>query len=285
MEQFKIIDITALYIFLHSHFCGLHMAVLLLQGNDMLKSSLYTSFFVIVSAYCLFFSSLRVKVQNRVDFFVELWLIFLRIAIVILAAFYLKKLISNFLEVQEDSHVWDILYSKFTNFKSFHTLIYTCAVVFDFLPWSSIKKLFKSFLIPFAILSILNVCNRWITDAVESCSKEIEERMPTPEKDDNSSDESDSGVENSDSKRQEKTVTDLDLIDKEIKSKLECKDGNDDVFLMFLRHFKAEPAIFYNISQMVVFGVMAALIMRLKFLFTTQLCIVSSLMMNTSYYA
>lgn len=253
----------------------------------MLKSSLYASFFVIVSAYCLFFSSLRVKVQNRVDLFVEIWLIFLRISIAILAAFYLKKLISNFLEVQEDSHVWDILYSKFTNFKTFHTLIYTCAVVFDFLPWSSIKKLFKSFLIPFAILSISNVCNRWITDAVEDCKKEIDDRMPTIERDDNTSDESDSGVENSDSKRQEKTITDLDVIDKEIKSKLKCEVEvvNEDVLLMFLRHFKAEPAIFYNISQMVVFGVMAALIMRLKFLFTTQLCIVSSLMMNTSYYA
>ncbi|KAJ8703767.1 hypothetical protein PYW07_013061 [Mythimna separata] len=286
MEQFRIIDIKALCIFLHSHFCGLHMAVLLLQGNDMLKSSLYVSFFVIVSAYCLFFSSLRVKVQNRVDLFVELWLILLRIAIVILAAFYLKKLISNFLEVQEDSHVWDILYSKFTNFKTFHTLIYTCAVVFDFLPWSSVKKLFKSFLIPFAVLSILNVCNRWVTDAVEDLTKEIDARTPKLEKDSNISDESDSGVENSDSKlRQRKPVTDLDVIDKEIKSKLQCESDDGDVLLMFLRHLKAEPAIFYNISQMAVFGVMAALIMRLKFLFTTQLCVVSSLMMNTRYYA
>lgn len=261
------------------------MAVLLLQGNDMLKSSLYVSFFVIVCAYCMFFSSLRVKVHNRVDLLVELWLIFLRIAIAIIAAFYLKKLISNFLEVQEDSHVWDILYSKFTNFKTFHTLIYTCAVVFDFLPWSTIKKLFKSFLIPFAVLSILNVCNRWVTDAVQDLAKEIEERTPTIEKDDNTSDESDSGVENSDSKlRQRKPVSDLDVIDKEIKSKMECESEDSDVLVMFLRHLKAEPAIFYNISQMAVFGVMAALVMRLKFLFTTQLCVVSSLMMNTSYY-
>lgn len=252
----------------------------------MLKSSLYASFFVIVSTYCLFFSSLRVKVHNRVDLFVELWLILLRIAIVVLAAFYLKKMISNFLEVEEDSHVWDILYSKFTNFKTFHTLIYTCAVVFDFLPWSSIKKLFKSFLIPFAALSILNVCNRWITDAVEDCRKEIDDRTRTIEKESNISDESDSGVENSDSKlNQRKPVTDLDVVDKEIKSKFEENDKEDDVFLMFLRRIKAEPAIFYNISQMAVFGVMAALIMRLKFLFTTQLCVVSSLMMNTSYYA
>nr|XP_049703808.1 C-mannosyltransferase dpy-19 [Helicoverpa armigera] len=288
MEQFRVIDVKALCIFLHSHFCGLHMAILLLQGNDMLKSSLYASFFVIVSAYSLFFSSLRIKVQNRVDLFVELWLICLRIAIVIFAAFYLKKLISNFLEVQEDSHVWDILYSKFTNYKSFHTLIYTCSDVFDFLPFSTIKKLFKSFLIPFVILSILNVCNRWISDAATECRKEIDDLTPTIEKDGEISDESDSGIENSDTKlRKRKNVTDLDLIDKEIKTKLDCKNDieNADVVIMFLKHLKAEPAIFYNISQTVVYGVMAVLVMRLKMLFTTQLCVLSAIMMNSNYYA
>lgn len=255
----------------------------------MLKSSLYASFFIIVSAYCMFFSSLRVKVHNRVDLCVEAWLILLRIAIVIFTSFYLKKLISNFLEVQEDSHVWDLLYSKFTNFKSFHTLIYTCSDVFDFLPWRSVKKLFQSFLIPYVFLSILNVCNHWISIAVIECRKEIDDRTPTIEKDGNISDESDSGIENSDTKlRQRKVITDLDVIDKQIKSKMDCDseiDEGGDVLLMFLRHLRAEPAIFYNISQMVVFGIMAALVMRLKMLFVTQLCVVSSLMMNTSYYA
>uniref|UniRef100_A0A2H1VG96 SFRICE_004681 n=1 Tax=Spodoptera frugiperda TaxID=7108 RepID=A0A2H1VG96_SPOFR len=282
MEQFRIIDVKALCIFLHSHFCGLHMAVLLLQGNDMLKSSLYASYFVIVSAYCLFFSSLRLKVQNRVDLFVEIWLIFLRIAIVTLAAFYLKKVLSNFLNVEEDSHVWDILYSKFTNFKSFHTLIYTCTAVFDFLPWSSIQKMFKSFLIPFAILSVANMCNYWVSNAVDSCEKEIDDRSSKKDKDGDISDESDSGIENSDLKK-DKNVTDLDVIDKEIKSKVE-EEETSDVLILVLRHIKAEPAIFYNISQMFVYGVMAALVMRLKLLFTTHLCIVAGIMMNSKYY-
>ncbi|CAH0599343.1 unnamed protein product [Chrysodeixis includens] len=281
MEQIRVIDIKALCIFLHSHFCGLHMAVLLLQGNDMLKSSLYASFFLVVSIYCLFFSSLRIKVQNRVDLFVEAWLVVLRIAIVIVASVYIKKLISNFLEVEEDSHVWDILYSKFTNYKSFHTMIYTCSDVFDFLPWSTVKNLFKSFLIPFVLLGVVNVCHRWASDAVEECKKEIKEQT-AEEKDGNITDESDSGIENSDTKLR-KDVTDLDVIDKGVKSNLECS-GERDLLLMYLRHLRAEPAIFYNISQMAVFGVMATLVMRLKILFITQLCVVSSLMMNTSYY-
>ncbi|KAH9630561.1 hypothetical protein HF086_016065 [Spodoptera exigua] len=283
MEQFRIIDIKALCIFLHSHFCGLHMAVFFLQGNDMLKSSLYASYFFIVSLYCLCFSSLKLKVQNRVDLFVELWLILLKIAIVTVAAFYLKKVFSNYLEVEEDSHVWDILYSKFTNYKSFHTLIYTCTAVFDFLPLSTIKKLFKSFLIPFAVLSIANLLNYWLSTASASCRKEMEDRNKRTDKDGDISDESDSGIENSDSKRLEKNITDLDVIDKEIKSKVE-EEETSDVLILLLRHIKAEPAIFYNISQMVVYGVMAALVMRLKLLFTTHLCIVAAIMMNSKYY-
>lgn len=247
----------------------------------MLKSSLYASFFLVVSIYCLFFSSLRIKVQNRVDLFVEAWLVVLRIAIVIVASVYIKKLISNFMEVEEDSHVWDILYSKFTNYKSFHTMIYTCSDVFDFLPWSTVKNLFKSFLIPFVLLSVVNVCHRWASDAAEDCKKEISDETPV-EKDGNTTDESDSGIENSDTKLR-KRITDLDVIDKGVKSNLEC-EGEQDLLLMYLRHLRAEPAIFYNISQMAVFGVMAALVMRLKILFVTQLCVVSSLMMNTSYY-
>ncbi|XP_075989352.1 protein C-mannosyl-transferase DPY19L1 [Anticarsia gemmatalis] len=282
MEQLRIIDIKSLCIFLHSHFCGLHMAVLLLQGNDMLKSSLYASFFLIVSVYCLFFSSFRIKVQNRIDIFVEAWLVLLRIAIVIFASIYTKKLISNFLEVQEDSHIWDILYSKFTNFKSFHTMIYTCSEVFDFLPWSSVKKLLKSCLIPFALLSVVNMCTYWVSCSISLCKKET--ATPTIEKE-NISDESDSGIENSDTKlRKRKLVTDLDLIDRDLKSKIDQGVENEDYWLLFLKNLRVDPGVFYSISQMVVFGIMALLVMRLKLLFVTQMCVVSGLMMNTSYY-
>ncbi|CAB3222459.1 unnamed protein product [Arctia plantaginis] len=289
MEQLRIIDVKSLCIFLHSHFCGLHMAVLLLQGNDMLKSSLYASFFLIVSCYCLFFSSFRIKIQNRMDLFVEAWLVLLRIAIVTVASLYLKKIISNFLEVQEDSHIWDILYSKLTNFKTFHTLIYTCTEVFDFLPFSTIQKLLRSFLIPFVLLGIVNVCHYWVSNSVKETEKEIEDEINKIEKDGDISDESDSGIENSDTKTsKENAVTDLDLLDKEIKSKIECKENTSverDLLILFLRNLRVDPGIFYSISQMVVFGVMAVFVMRLKLLFVPQMCVVSSLMMNSSYYA
>ncbi|KAJ0169881.1 hypothetical protein K1T71_014487 [Dendrolimus kikuchii] len=285
MEQLKIIDLKTLCIFLHSHFCGLHMAVLLLQGNDMLKSSLYMSFFIVISMYCLFFSSLRIKVQNRYDLFVEMWLVTLRLALAILTSFYLKKNISDFLNVQEDTHIWDILYSKFSNFKNFHTLLYTCSEVFDFLPLSTIKNVTKTFLLPTVLLCTGNMCGFWVVNAMKSEIK-IE---TTDNKKRELEEESDSGIENNaDSKltcvdnklKRRKTVNDLDVIDKQLKDDID----SDDQCVNFLKNLNIEPAIFFNISQMFVFAFMAFLVMRLKLLFVTQMCVVCSLVANINYY-
>lgn len=304
MEQLKIIDLKSLCMLLHSHFCGLHMALLLLQGNDMLKSSLYSSFFIVVSAYCLFFSSLRVKVENRLDLFVEIWLILLRIGIVICASLYLKKIISDFLDVQDDSHIWDILYAKFTSYRNFHVLLYICSDVFDFLPFSSVKKMFFSQLIPLVVLSVFLVCNYWIANALCGFRKEMseiddknnevdkdgeeksetEDKSKVQDKDSSSkSDDEDSGIENTSETVRKRRKNDLDALDKDVKTQATIEKTNDRL-LCFLKNLNIEPAIFYNISQMIVYGVMAALIMRLKLLFVPQMCVVSALMLNKTYY-
>lgn len=256
------------------------MAVLLLQGNDMLKSSLYTSFFLVVSAYCLFFSSLKIKIRNRFDLAIESWLVILRIAIVICASIYLKKVISNFLEVEEDTHVWELLYSKLTNYKSFHTLIYTCSDVFDFLPLHSLVKMFESLLIPFVILSMIYVSGDWIRSGYVRAQKYYESAAEKPvilkkSKTDENSD--DSGIENNTDSKKNVDVNSLDVT-------LQEKDVLiNDHWLFYLKNVYIDAAIFYNISQMVVFGLMAVLVMRLKLLFSTQMCVVSSLMFGKRY--
>lgn len=274
MEQLKIIDMKAFCIFLHSHFCGLHMAVLLLQGNDMLKSSLYVSFFFSVSAYCLFFNAFRVKVETTVDLFVEAWLVLLRISIVVCSSIYIKKLINEFLDVQEDSHIWELLYSKFSDYKNFHTLMYTCSDVYDFLPWSSVFNLLKSFLIPYVLFNGVNVVGYWFFNAWEVIdNKEEKEEKPAQ-------DDEDSGIEsnaNTDNKVKRK------LINKDKGDKVEEGAETKDWLVQFVKSIEIEPHVFYGLAQMVVYGVMAVLIMRLKLLFVTQMCIVSALLMNTKY--
>ncbi|CAH2101419.1 unnamed protein product [Euphydryas editha] len=256
MEQLRIIDIKTFSLFLYSHFCSLHTAVLLLQGNDMLKCSLYTTFLITISVYCLFLSYLRIKIKNRIDLIVESWLVILRILIAVSLSWYLKKLFSEYLEIEEDSHVWDILYSKFTNYKTFHTLIYTCSEVFDFLQISSIINMTKSLLIPFVLLSCINMVFHWHRDSIKSCENEILS-------------------ENTNKDNDESVVEDSVVVKEEKKF---------DILLLYLKNLRIESAVFYNISQMVVYGVMAALVMRLKLLFSTQMCLVSSLIVNKEYY-
>ncbi|KAG6463175.1 hypothetical protein O3G_MSEX013716 [Manduca sexta] len=261
MEQLRIIDLKSLCIFLHSHFGGLHMAILLLQGNDMLKSSLYSSLFLVVSAYCLFFSSLRIKVKTNWDLVVEAWLILLRLSIILLASVYLKQLICDFLELKEDAHVWEILYSKFTNFKNFHTMLYTCSAVFDFMPLKTVFKLCKSLLIPTTVFAIANVCNYVLRNAYNDWTKE----MNKPEKDSNIED-SDSGIENSDRKDEK------------------CNSEELGSVVVLARCVKVDPAVVFNVAQLVAYALLAALVMRLKLLLVPQMCIVSSLLMNHNYY-
>ncbi|XP_063391046.1 protein C-mannosyl-transferase DPY19L1 [Cydia fagiglandana] len=254
MEQLKIIDLKALCIFLHSHFCGLHMAVLLLQGNDMLKTSLYTSFFLVVSTYCLFFSSFRIKVQNRLDLFVEAWLVILRLLIVITSSFYLKHLISDFLEIEDDTHVWDILYSKFTSYKNFHTLLYTCSEVFDFLPLSTVVNMTKTCLIPMVVFGVCVRVYSWFGEEKKTEKKEVLE-------------DEDSGIENNaDSK--EKNDVEMDMTDSTVR---------------YLRRLKIEPDVVYQVAQLCVFAILAALVMRLKLLLGMQLCVVSALAVNANH--
>ncbi|XP_046975494.1 probable C-mannosyltransferase DPY19L1 [Vanessa cardui] len=265
MEQLKIIDVKTFSLILYSHFCSLHTAVLLLQGNDMLKCSLYTTFLITISVYCLFLSYLRIKVQSHLDLLIETWLVILRILLVVCLSWYLKKLFSDYLEVEEDSHVWDILYSKFTDYKSFHTMIYTCSEVFDFLQVKSVVNMMRSLLIPLVLVSCVNVVRYWQRTARNSCAREMEGVCERDEKQGKIDDE-DSGIENN-----------TEVVPKKEPAKI-------DPLLLYLRNLQVESAIFYNISQMVVYGVMAVLVMRLKLLFSTHMCLVSSLIFNRKYY-
>ncbi|KAL4714815.1 hypothetical protein ACJJTC_002674 [Scirpophaga incertulas] len=275
MEQLYIIDNKSLCILLHAHFCGLHMAVLLLQGNDMLKTSLYASFFVTVSIYCLFFSNLRIKIVNRLDIFMEAWFVTLRMGIAICSSLYIKKVITEFVGVEEDSHIWDLLFSKFNKeYVNFHTLMYTCSAAYTFLPIETVVNICKTSLIPSVLTAIFLALHRWLQNGLQSRIKKVEDMSKK------NHDEEDSGIENADTKSKKKKKRksfDGDSIDKD-------RPGGRDEWLVFLRHLKIEADVFYCIAQLIVYGVMAVLVMRLKLLFVTQLCIVSGLLMKTKYY-
>lgn len=273
MEQIRVIDTKTLCVLLHSHFCGLHTAILLLQGNDMLKSSLYASFFAVVSVYALLFSSFRLKVENRLDVFVEAWLVLLRLSIVTCLSVYLKSAIGDFFEMKEDGHVWELLASKLTDYKSFHTMIYTCSEVFDFLPLGSFVRSIGGALLPSALTAIALATNYTIKETRSKIERKIDKEIDV-----NSDDGSDSGIDSSDVKTKKSGVT---IKEEERDSDIdEIRDG----LVRYVKGLSIDPAVCYNLMQLVAYGLMAGLVMRLKLLFVPQLCIISSLLFNTEYH-
>lgn len=72
------------------------------------------------------------------------------------------------------AHIFDILRAKLTNFKSFHTLLYTCSAEFDFLPISTIDELTKTCLIPTVAAVIGLVFYRWVKNFFQWRQKTLE---------------------------------------------------------------------------------------------------------------
>ncbi|GMS88643.1 hypothetical protein PENTCL1PPCAC_10818, partial [Pristionchus entomophagus] len=58
-------------------------------------------------------------------------------------------------EVEDDAHIGEILRSKFTDFASFHTRLYTCSAEFGFIQQETLEKLTNTGLLPTALTSFL----------------------------------------------------------------------------------------------------------------------------------
>lgn len=197
MEQLYIIDKKTLDMFLHGHYGGLHIAIIL-QANGMLKSSFFVSFYITVFIYRVFFSNYRIQVRTHTDLFMESCLVVLRVALVIAASIWVKQFLSDFFDTHDDTHIVDILYSKFTNFKSFHTMLYTCSSVFDFLSIYVFYKLILTGLLQTVAFAIINILIYWVTNSITT--SEIKKYMKELSKAENKN-ENAKEAENSDAKK------------------------------------------------------------------------------------
>ena len=123
-------------------------SVALMFGNEMLFTSWLFS--------CLLAALI---ITLPLDTIFEQLPIMLRILTRVISFFgltYVAKVsIAKAFDVQDDAHVFELLKSKFTDFKNFHTLLYTCAVEFDFLGWEMPYKTTVTLLLPSAVLACI----------------------------------------------------------------------------------------------------------------------------------
>jgi len=136
---------------------GLLHAVALMFGNEMLFTSWMFSCLLAALLVSLPLHSLLAKMPFLLCAIAQVVLFF---GITFLA----KITITKAFLVQDDAHVFELLKSKFTDFRSFHTLLYTCAVEFDFLGWEMPGKISATLLLPSAALAVLVLLSSVLRD-------------------------------------------------------------------------------------------------------------------------
>merc|ERR1719430_1005219 len=139
---------------------GLLHAVALMFGNEMLFTSWMFSCLLAALLVSLPLHTLLAKMPFLLCAIAQVILFF---GITFLA----KITITKAFLVQDDAHVFELLKSKFTDFRSFHTLLYTCAVEFDFLGWEMPGKISATLLLPSAAIAVLVLLSSVLRDLWE----------------------------------------------------------------------------------------------------------------------
>lgn len=157
--------------FSHFVFTTQIIALLILKWIRIIPNSLYSSIFIvhcwsiviamcITDFYTLFDSlylcllltskafSLTEKVSRVIG---KTFQTIIEIVLTIAWTVDLKSLHSTLSE--NNAHVFNLLKAKLTNYKDFHTMLYTCSPEFDFLQYRNYEIIIKTLLLPTAILA------------------------------------------------------------------------------------------------------------------------------------
>ncbi|KAI1729167.1 q-cell neuroblast polarization domain-containing protein [Ditylenchus destructor] len=121
---------------------------LLLFGNSLLVNSLFST--SLLTLWIIYASR---PLLQRITF--RPLYVILNIALYLTSVLGLKWGISKLFNIRDDTHIADILFSKFTKYATFHTRLYTCAQEFDFIEYDTIRKLTQSWLLPICAISFV----------------------------------------------------------------------------------------------------------------------------------
>lgn len=143
-----------------THMISLAVCFLLMFGNAMLLTSFYAS--SLVSIWIII--ALRDRISQIFKPGVVTWLV--QSLAWISSTVLLKFILSTVLGASDDAHISALIKSKFTSYKDFHTMMYTCAAEFDFIELETLVRYLKTLLLPINVFVVAVIAVKTIQDIV-----------------------------------------------------------------------------------------------------------------------
>uniref|UniRef100_A0A8C2HEM9 Dpy-19-like 1, like (H. sapiens) n=1 Tax=Cyprinus carpio TaxID=7962 RepID=A0A8C2HEM9_CYPCA len=128
-----------------THMISLAVCFLLMFGNSMLLTSFYAS--------------------SLVSIWVS-WTVMQCLAWVV-STVILKFMLSVIFGASDDAHISSLIKSKFTSYKDFDTMMYTCAAEFDFIETETLIRYIKTMLLPINVLIVAFIAGRLVYHSLQ----------------------------------------------------------------------------------------------------------------------
>ncbi|XP_029480481.1 protein C-mannosyl-transferase DPY19L1-like [Oncorhynchus nerka] len=168
---------TKIQSLLVTHMITLAVCFVLMFGNSMLLTSFYAS--SLVSIWGII--ALRDKFAEAFKPGLITWV--MQGLVWVVSTVILKFMLSAIFGASDDAHISSLIKSKFTSYKDFDTMMYTCAAEFDFMEIETPLRYIKTLLLPINMLVVAVIAGRTIQDVMRFL-REGEKYSVKPEDDD-----------------------------------------------------------------------------------------------------
>ncbi|XP_019734271.1 dpy-19-like 1, like [Hippocampus comes] len=143
-----------------THMVALVFCFVFMFGNAMLLTSFYASSLVSIWAVIALRDGFTRIFRTGLIFWV------MQASVWMGSTVLLKFLLSTILGASDDAHISGLIKSKFTNYKDFHTLMYTCAAEFNFMEWETPERYLKTLLLPVTVLLVALIAKMIMQDVI-----------------------------------------------------------------------------------------------------------------------
>lgn len=143
-----------------THMMTLAVCFVLMFGNSMLLTSFYASSLISIWVIIALTDRFAQVFKPGIIIWVMQGLAWVGATVM------LKFMLSSILGASDDAHISAMFKSKFTSYKDFHTMMYTCAAEFDFLEFETPIRYLKTLLLPINVLVVAVIAWKTIQDIV-----------------------------------------------------------------------------------------------------------------------